>query len=213
MNSSHRLVSTLAVVAGLLAANLGAQTAAGEPGLLGKRYAGADFTYDQFTGSSIDQAMGTAAIVNLPVSRAFDVMVGYSYLDTSGASYGAIDKTLSASLVTHQATEYGTGYFAATLGHAWNNVGGLRPLHDNSLRWGLRAGYEIAIGSRTAVNLGVGYTEAFDRKDERAKVLRGSAELNHWFSREFAGVVSVGYKVIRDFPDAVTYSAGLRWGF
>jgi hypothetical protein len=212
MNSTRPLVP-LAALALLLAAPLVGQTSVDSAGLLGKRYVGADFTYDQFLRSSLDQAMGASAVVNLPVAAALDVMVGYSYLDASGDNYGAIDKTLSASLVTHQKTEYGTGYFAGTLGHAWNNLGAPRPRHDNSALWGLRAGFEIPIGSRTAVNLGVSYSQAFDNNDDRAKILRPAAELNHWFSRDLAGVVSVAYKEVSRSPDAISYSLGLRWGF
>jgi hypothetical protein len=212
-NSSHKFAGALAAVV-LFGTNVFAQAVGPEAGLIGKRYAGADFTYDQFSGSSLDQAMGAAGVVNLPLSPAFDLTVGYGYSDTTGMNFGAIDKTLTGSLLTHRKTEYGTGYFVGTLGHLWSDVNragiGAR---DNGAFWGVRAGYEIGVGARTAVNFSIGFADGFDRENVRADVMRYAAELNHWFSRDVAGVVGVSYRQLKSSADPISYSLGLRWGF
>ena len=213
-NSSRRLFGAVAAAVVMLGSNVFGQTVGPEAGLIGRRYAGADFNYDHFSGSSIDQAMGATAVVNVPLSRVLDLNVGYSYLDTSGPRFGAIDKALSGSLVTHRDSEYGRGYFGATLGHLWNRIE--TPLagpNDNGAFWSLRAGYEIGVGVRTAVNLSFTYADGFDRDNVRADVLRYAAEANHWFSRDVAGVLGVSYRQLKNSADPVSYSLGLRWAF
>lgn len=213
-NSPCRLFGPVAAALVMFGSNALAQTVGPEAGLIGKRYAGADFTCDHFSGSSLDQAMGAGAVVNLPLTRVLDLNVGYGYLDTSGTNFDAIDKTLSGSLLTHRDTEYGTGYFVATLGHLWNRVStpGMDTT-ENGAFWGFRAGYEIGVGPRTAVNLSLGYADGFDRDNARAHVLRFGAEANHWFSRDVAGVFGVSYRQLKNSADPISYSLGLRWAF
>jgi hypothetical protein len=137
---------------------------------------------------------------------------GYNYSDAEGGpGYSAIGKGLSGSYVVHEGTQYGKGYFAATLGHGWNRVkvAGVE-VRDNHAYWGVRAGYEMPLGRSTAVNAGVGYTDPFEGGNS---LLRYYVEGNHWFSRELAGVISVSYKQFNKAPDALSYTAGLRWTF
>lgn len=193
---------------------LSATAAAAEAGLIGKRYAGPDFTYDHFSGSAVDKAFGAAAEANVPLAPAFDLNVRYAYSDATGDNYDAIEKRLGASILTHRLTEYGTAYFAATLGHSWRNVDvfsvGRR---ENGGFWGVRAGYEIPVGRQTAIDAGLGYVDSFERANTSAQVLRYQVSGNHWFSRDFAGVLSVAYSQIKSAPDAISYTAGLRWAF
>ena len=212
MNSPLRIA--IAITAGILfsASSVFAQAVAGEPGLIGKRHAGGDYSYDHYSGSSIDHAHGVAGFVNLPVAANGDVNFGYSYSDAEGGpGYSAIGKGLNGSYIVHERTPYGTGYFGATLGHGWDRVkvAGVEQ-RDNRVYWGARAGYEMPMGRSTAVNLGVSYTDAFR---DGSSLWRYYAEANHWFSRELAGVISASYKQIQKSPDAVSYSAGLRWTF
>jgi hypothetical protein len=212
-NSTLRIAGAAAAVV-LFASNVIAQTVAPEAGLIGRRYAGADFTYDHFSGSSFDKAMGAAAVVNLPLNHKFDLNMGYSYADTSGDNVGAIDKSLNASLVVHNRTEYGTAYFASTLGHLWNRVSGPGVGRtENGAYWGFRAGYEVGVGARSAVNFSLGYADGFDRDNARAHVLRFAAEANHWFSRDVAGVAGISYRQLKESADPIGYSLGLRWAF
>jgi hypothetical protein len=185
-----------------------------EPGLIGKQYFGADYTYDHFNGNTVDHAHGAGGIVNIPASRIIDLTLAYNYYDGSGPGYDQVDKVLAGSVLTHQKTEYGTAYFAGTLGHSWHrldirNVG----VRDNGAFWGVRAGYEIPMGRSTAINAGLGYSRAFDSNLNRNETLRYYAEANHWFSPVVAGVVSASYKQIKNAPDAVGFTAGLRWNF
>lgn len=215
LSSLRRALAFAAAGVSCSSAGLFTPLAAAEAGLIGKRYAGPEFTYNHYSGGTrAEQALGAAALVNLPLMTSLDLGVGYSYLDTSGDAYGAVDKQLTASLLTHRPTELGTAYFAATLGHTWHRVDiagvGMR---NNGALWGVRAGYEVPVGARTAINAGIGYSDAFESENTSAQVLRYFAEANHWFSRDLAGVVSVNYRQIRAASDALSYTAGLRWAF
>lgn len=84
---------------------------------------------------------------------------------------------------------------------------------DNGAFWGVRAGYEIPLGWRTALNAGVGYADAFSSANSRAQVWRYYVEGNHWFSRDVAGILGVSYRQLKASPDALSYTAGLRWAF
>jgi hypothetical protein len=213
-NSPRRLFGTLAAAVAIFATNAFAQAVGPEAGLIGKRYAGADFNYDSYSGSSLDQGMGAAAVLNLPLSRVLDLNVGYSYLDTKGTNFGAIDKALTGSLLTHRDSEYGRGYFMATLGHVWNDVNAPGVGTDeNGGFWSLRAGYEVGVGVRTAVNFSFSYADGFDRDNARAHMLRYAAEANHWFSRDVAGVLGVSYRQLKNSADPVAFTLGLRWAF
>jgi hypothetical protein len=212
MNSSLRIA--IAITAGVLcsAASAVAQSMYNEPGQIGKRYAGGDYTYDNYHDSALDHAHGVTGYVNLPVNAAGDVNFSYAYADAEGGpGYSAIGKGLSGSYVVHEHTQYGTGYFAATLGHGWDRVkvAGIES-RDNHTYWGVRAGYEMPVGRRTAINAGISYADAFK---DGASLTRYYVEANHWFSRELAGVLSASYKQIQKSPDAVSYTAGLRWAF
>lgn len=212
MNSFLRIAIVITAAAALPAVRVSAQAVAGEPGLIGKRYAGFDYSYDHFSGTSIDHAHGVGGFVNLPVSAKADLGFCYTYSDAEGgASYGAIAKALSGSYLVHEKTPYGTGYFAATIGHGWNRVttAGVEQL-DNRAFWGARTGYEIPVGEYTAVNAGISYSDPFKGGNS---LMRFYVEANHWFSRDIAGVLSAGYKQIEKSPDAVSYTFGLRWAF
>lgn len=212
--SSSRLHIARLLAGACLLLSLVAPLGAAETGLIGKRYAGPDFSYDHFSGSRVDKALGAAAEANVPLSPVFDLNLRYSYVDASGDSYDGLEKRLGASLLTHRLTEYGTAYFAATLGHAWQSADVLGvSSRNNSAFWGVRAGYEIPVGTRTAINAGLGYVDSFERDDTSAQVLRYAVEGNHWFSRDLAGVLTVAYRQIKAAPDAVSYTAGLRWAF
>lgn len=207
------------IVAGLMAgASLFyisiAAAAAAETGMIGRRYAGPEFNYDHFSGSAVDKAFGAAAELNLPVGRVYDLNFGYSYADATGDNYDALEKRLTASLLTHRSTEYGTAYFAPSLGHAWRSADVLGVgSRQNGGFWGVRAGYEMPVGSRTAVDAGIGYVDDFERGNTSAQVLSYRVALNHWFSRDLAGITGLTYRQIKAAPDAIRYTLGLRWAF
>lgn len=204
--------SRLSVILGLLAlgSSVMAQSATTEPGLIGKRHAGADFSYDHFNGSAADKALGGFGVVNLPLTSQLDLGFSYRYMDASGDNYDAVDREALASLLVHTGTEYGRAYFAGSLGYGWHRVNSVR---ENDPRWGVRAGYEIPLGRQTAANLGLAYSDAFDSDTSGHQVLRYFAEVNHWFSRDLAGVVSASYRQVKQSPDSVSFTAGLRWAF
>lgn len=213
MHSSRKaLVAAIAGVSLWLSAS--APAVAAEAGLIGKRHAGADFTYDHFSGASVDKAFGAAAEVNLPLATAYDLNVRYGYTDATGDNYDALEKRLGVSLLTHRLTEWGTAYFGGTLGHAWRSTDALGiGTRDNSAFWGARAGYEVPVGRHAAIDAGIGYTDSFERANTSAQVLSYGVSANRWFSSDLAGVLGVTYRQIKAAPDSILYRAGLRWAF
>jgi hypothetical protein len=213
MNSSLRLFGSL-VGLGLFSPPLRAQTSLAEGGLIGKPYAGFDFTYDRYSGSQIDKALGILTVANVPVSPHVDVGLSYQYSDATGPFDGPTDHVLSASVLTFNRTAEGKAYFSATLGHAWrqNNFQNLGT-HDNGAYWAVRAGYEIPLGETSAANLGLGYADGLGGGNYRDATLQYHLEINHWFTPTYAGVLGGHYSQVARAPDFVSYTLGFRWHF
>ena len=190
------------------------QSLKSESGLLGKAHAGAEFTYVDHTGSKLDKARGASADFNVPVSGKVDFGFAYDYSYVSGQNYSVSGNALSASLLTYNRTEYGKAYLLGSLGHAWDHVkvaGGAS--RDNGAIWAVRAGYEVPVADRTAVNAGLGFADAFNGRTTRNPTLEFRVEANHWLSPNVAGVVSAAYRQIKRMPDAALYTVGLRWTY
>lgn len=213
MKPTIKSVVALSVV--LLGARLAAQSLHSEAGLLGKSHAGADFTYIDHTGSKLDKARGASADFNVPVSGKFDFGFGYDYSYVSGRNdYRVSGHALNASLLTYNRTEYGKAYFSGTLGHAWDRVKSLGvSSRENGAIWAVRAGYEVPVAECTAINAGMGFSDAFNGRTTRNPTVEYRIEANHWFNPGFAGVVSAAYHQIKRTPDAALYTVGLRWAF
>jgi hypothetical protein len=211
MNSTHKI---LAVLTGalLLGSSVFAQSGASEAGLIGKRYAGADLGYDHYRSSVLDRGFGGTAIVNAPFNASIDASLAFSPAHISGNGYSANDNNLSATVLTFNRTPEGKAYFSATLGHRWNSVSNAGvDTSDNGAFWGIAAGYEVPISQLTAFNVGLGYSSPFTSSGRHTLSYR--VEVNHWLTGRVAGVVSAAYKQINHSPDALSYTAGLRWLF
>lgn len=211
MNSTKKLFIALLGGGLILSSSLMAQLPASEAGLLGKRYAGVDLTYDYFRSSNrMDDATGGALSYNMPVRPTTDVTFGYAGSSTDGNNFSASNHALTASLVTFNRTSYGKAYFGGTIGHAWDRTTyfGVRE-RDNSAIWGATAGFEVSVGEVTALNAGINYTDSFGGRDRQTILYR--VEATHWLSAKAALVGSAGYKQIKSSPDAIAYTLGLRW--
>lgn len=209
MNSTKPVVLFVAALL-LGASGLQAQlTPNAEAGLIGRRYAGFDFTYDRYNSDVIDYTFGADARTNLPLNDKLDLTFGYDLAHTNDSDHGLNHNALHATLLTYRRNEYGNAYFAGTLGQAWNRVKTFGVLaRDDDAFWALTTGYEIPVGAVTAINLGLSYRDAF--RGNRA-TLQYRAEANHWFSSDFAGVVSASYNQIKNAPDTLLFTAGVRW--
>lgn len=214
MKLTMRMPATIAATLLILHTSLAAQTMNSEAGLIGKRHAGADLTYIDHTGSKLDKARGASADFNVPLSGKVDFGLAYDYSYGSGQNYSVSGSALSASLLTYNRTEHGKAYFSGAVGHAWDRVKvpGMSA-RENGAIWAVRAGYEVPVAERTAVNAGLGYSDAFNGRTTRNQTLEFKVEANHWFSSAVAGVLSAAYQQIKRTPDAALYTAGLRWTF
>jgi hypothetical protein len=213
MKNPIRILATLSA-GWLLAGTAHAQMLQAQPGLLGREYVGADFTYTDYTGSRLEKARGGSAEFNQPLSAKFDAGFGYDYVRTTATNYSVNGNAVRASLLTYNHTEYGKAYFAGTLGHAWDRikVPGAAT-RENGAFWAVRAGYEVPVTDRTAINAGLGYTDAFNGRTTRNETIEYRIEANHWFAPTLAGVVSGAYRQIKRLPDAGVYTIGLRWTY
>ncbi|MBI4625284.1 MAG: hypothetical protein HY736_18945 [Verrucomicrobia bacterium] len=209
MNSTKKVVFAAGALL-LGPGSLPAQPATtAEAGLIGRRHAGLDFTYDHYNSAVIDYAFGAAAALNLPVNRTIDLSFRYDLSHTNDSNYGLNHNALHATVLTYRRNEYGNAYFAGTLGQSWNRLKTFGVLsRDDDALWALSTGYEIPVGAVTAINARLSYGDAFRRNK---KTLRYRLEANHWFSSDFAGVASVSYNQVKNAPDTLLYTAGLRW--
>ncbi len=212
MNSQSRIVAVAAAFLLFLSADVVAAPATSEAGLIGKPYAGVDFTYFDYSGSRYDQAPGGSAKFNVPLSPKYDLGFSYDYSDVSGDQLSLSKHAASLSLLTYNRNEYGRAYFSGSIGHAWDRVtlAGVSD-RDNGMIWSVRAGYEVPMGERTAVNAGIGYADSFDSRTARNDTIDFRVEASHWLNRNLAGIVSGSYHQIKDAPDAILYTIGLRW--
>ena len=214
MTSRIRLLATFAATAVLAGPTVSAQALKSESGLLGKAHVGVEFAYVDHTGSKLDKARGATADFNVPVNGRLDFGLAYDYSYVSGQNYSVSGNALSASLLTYNRTEYGKAYLLGAIGHAWDHVKvpGLSS-RDNGAIWAVRAGYEVPVADRTAVNAGLGFADAFNGRTTRNPTLEYRVEANHWLSDNMAGVISAAYRQIKRMPDAAVYTIGLRWTY
>ncbi len=215
MNSSSKLSATVSAGLLLLATHLSAAVNApvnpAEPGLIGKPVAGVDFSYLDYTGSRLSNTRGGTAEFNVPLSPKYDLGFAYDFSRTSGNDYRVSGNGIAASLLTYNRTEHGKAYFSGSIGHAWDKVKTAgTSTRDNGVIWGVRAGYEVPVGSQTAINAGIGYSDPFDNQLARNATVEYRVEANHWFTPQLAGVIAGAYHQIKDTPDAAVYSIGLR---
>jgi hypothetical protein len=211
-NSSLKAFAALTLGAVLLSSSASAQSK--ESGLLGKRHAGIDLSYGDFTGSRIDDSQGVAVEANTPITPKFDFTVRHEYAYASGNNYGLSSNALSASVLTYNRTEYGKAYFGGGIGHAWDRVkvSGIATRETGAI-WSVRAGYEVPVDDRTAINAGLIFTDAFNGASVRNPTLSFRIEGNHWFANNVAGVISAAYQQVKQMPDSSLFSVGLRWTF
>ncbi len=203
----------LAIVSSCLClSGTGLPAQSGQNGLIGRRHVGAEASYLDFNGASVERARGFALLANLPVRPKYDMGFRYDYASVSGQSVGGTMRSFGGELLTHQPTPYGEAYFAGTLGYAWDSVnvaGGSD--REKGGYWALRAGYEVPLAEPVAVNLSLGFTDAFSGRTIRNQRLEFRGEVNVAFSPRLTGVLSLTYQQIKRSPDGLLYAGGLRW--
>lgn len=211
MNQAPRTLVVIAI--GLCLTGTGLSQSAAT-GLLGRRHAGVDFTHVEFNGTRIDRARGSSLGVNVPFSEKFDLGMDYDHAHLRGRSYSASMKALGVSALLHEPTPYGEAYIEGALGYSWDRVtvAGVATREDGAL-WALRAGYEVPVASRTAVDASLGYSDAFSGRTTRNQRLEFRLQGSHAFTPRLTGVLSIAYQQIKREPDGMLYTGGVRWMF
>ena len=181
-----------------------------DSGLIGKRYLGADLTWEHFHASRYDDAQGAAAEVNLPVNSGLDAAFGYAFSHLTGPGLSGLDHRLSASLLAYNHDEYGKAFFAVALEQPMDRTRVQGILTENSQTlWALGAGLEASLDSDTAVTCRVDYSDTF-KSGSRRPTWRYRVQLNHWFTPIASGVVSLSYNQNKGAPDSLLYTVGVR---
>ena len=206
--------ATIAAAGLLLGTQAGAQDINAKGGLLGKRYAGADFAYTDYKGTTIDDAQGGAAVVNIPLSANYDFGASYDYTYVSGHNQSVSENSLRLSMLAYNRSEYGKAFLAGSLGHGWDRVKSTGTSSDeNGMIWSARIGLEIPYNDQTAVTCSIGYSDAFNSNTTRSARWEYRLEGSYWLSKHIAGLLAVTYHQIKDSPDAAQYTVGVRLGF
>jgi hypothetical protein len=184
-----------------------------EGGLIGKRYAGADLSYQYYHSSRYDNSLDGALLVNNPVAPNVDAIFSYGLSHLMGPNYSRVRNQLSASVLTYAQDEYGKPFFTATLGEAWDTAKSYgAQLSDNSTFWGLGAGIEVGFMGNSAMTYTLSYTDGF-RGSMLNPTWKYGLQLSHWFKPRVAGVASFTYNQISHAPDALQYTVGVRFLF
>ncbi len=183
------------------------------PGLIGKRYGGADVSYEQFRGNRYDQAFGASGNVNLPMIPGIDAAFSFGTAHTSGSSMSLSQQTLTASVLAYNDSEYGKTFFAGTIGQAWGTAKllGVESDRDDTF-WMLGIGLEAPLGNATAITYGLNYCNSF-KNDGRSTTWQYRLQASHWFTARVCGVASLSYNQIKHAPDSVLCALGVRVTF
>ncbi len=204
-------------VALLGGATLFAQTppadSASGPGLIGKRYFGADLTWAHYHSSRYSDAEGASAMVNLPMAPGFDATFAYDFSHLMGTGYSNPQHVLGASVLAYSQDEYGKPFFTAGLTEVMQRprMNGIVNAH-NDAAWTLGAGLESDLDDTLAVTYRIDYTDTFGGSPLNP-AWRYSVQFTTWLTPVVSGVASVSYNQIRHSPNSLLFTLGMRVRF
>jgi hypothetical protein len=213
MHQCRALLTAIVIIGSASLLTPSTASADPDPGLIGQRYVGADLTYAHYHSSRYDHTWGGAADINLPVAPGYDVAFAYDPTHLTGPGYSRYDHSLAATALAYNRDDYGKAFFSATLGQMWDTTRLLSAsYHNDATFWALGTGVEAALNATTAINYHIGYRRSFHGGD-LSPTWRFGVQADHWFTGQWAGVVSADYDMVRHAPDALVYTAGARFRF
>jgi len=212
MITTKQLIGAAALgLATFVTSSLNAQEVADaqSAGLIGKRYAGADFLITD-SRDLADNGYGGSLIFNQPVSEVVDLTGTYSFDQMNGQSTDLTRNVLELGATYYSELEGYKPFMTASLGYGWDKWKFPAPaLNDNDegFLYSIGLGAEVPLSDKTAAVGEVSYQDGLDSGEEDSWGLE--VGLNHWFTDKVALKASV--YVVED--DSVAFRLGARFAF
>jgi hypothetical protein len=212
MITTKQLIGAAALgLATFVTSSLNAQEIANasSSGLIGKRYAGADFLITD-SRDLADNSYGGSLVFNQPVSEVVDLTGSYSYDQMNGQAIDLTRNVLEVGAIYYSQLEGYKPFMSASLGYAWDKWEFPAPLqgdNDEGFLYSIGLGVEVPLSDKTAAVGEVSYQDGMDSGEEDSWGLE--VGLNHWITEKVALKASV--YVVED--DAVSFRLGARFAF
>jgi hypothetical protein len=212
MITTKQLLGAAALgLATLVTSSAIAQTVADSesPGLIGKRYAGADFLLKDFRDIS-DNGYGGTLIFNQPISEVVDLSGSYSFNQVNGETTDLTQNALEAGVVYYSQLDGYKPFMSASLGYGWDKWKFPAPAqgdNDEAFFYSIGLGVEVPLTDKTAAIGEISYQDGVDSDTENSIGLE--VGVNHWFTDKVALKASV--YIVED--DSVSFRIGARFAF
>jgi len=178
-------------------------------GLIGKRYAGADFLLKDFRDIA-DNGNGGTLVLNQPVSDVVDLSGSYSFNQVNGDSIDLTQNTLELGAVYYSQLDGYKPFMSAGLGYGWDKRKFPAPIqgdNDEGFFYSIGLGVEVPLTDKTAAIGEFSYQDGTNSDVEDSWGLE--VGVNHWLTEKFALKASV--YVVED--DSVSFRIGARFAF
>lgn len=178
-------------------------------GLIGKRYAGADFLMKNFRDFA-DNGYGGTLLVNQPVSEVVDLTGSYSFSQVNGDWTDLTQNALELGAVYYSQLDGYKPFMSAGLGYGWDKWKFPAPIkgdNDEGFFYSIGLGVEVPLTDKTAAIGEFSYQDGADSDVEDSWGLE--VGINHWVTDKVALKASV--YIVED--DSVTFRIGARFAF
>jgi hypothetical protein len=179
------------------------------PGLIGKRYVGADFVMKDFRDLS-DNGYGGSVLFNQPMSDVLDLTGSYSYTQVDGQGPDLTQSALDVGAIYYAEKDGYKPFMSASLGYGWDQWKFAAPAqndNDEGFFYSVGFGVEVPLSTNTAAIGQVSYRDGVDSDTEDSFGL--DLGVNHFFTSQFAVKASV--YIVED--DSVSFRIGARFAF
>jgi len=178
--NSIKILGVIAALAAGTSAFAQQAAPATSAGLLGQRYASAEFGVININHFALDQ-FGAGVGVNLPLTANLDLGLGYAH--TWVESFSDIDSDiLSADLTSYFSQGAIKPFGTIALGYDWNDF-------DDGAIWAVRAGFEYDVNPSFSTAISVGYSDDFESGD--ASQWDVDVRAHYWVTRSVAAIATV----------------------
>ncbi|MGC4074826.1 MAG: hypothetical protein QM760_20485 [Nibricoccus sp.] len=179
------------------------------PGLIGKRYAGADFLLKDYRDLA-DNGYGGTLVFNQPISEVVDLSANYAFNQANSQSTDLTQSAISVGAVYYQQLDGYKPFMSAGLGYVWDHWDFPAPTvgdNDEGFSYKIGLGVEVPLTDKTAAIGEVSYQDGIDSGTEESWGIE--LGVNHWFTEKVALKASV--YVVED--DSVSFRIGARFAF
>ena len=178
-------------------------------GLIGKRYAGADFLIKDFRDMA-DNGYGGTLLFNQPISGVVDLTGSYSFNQVNGEAVDLTQNALKVGAVYYSEQDGYKPFMSAGLGYGWDKWKFPSPIqgdNDEGFFYSLGLGVEVPLNDKTAAIGEVSYADGLDSAEEDSWGLE--VGVNHWITDTLA--IKASAYIVED--DSVSFRIGARFAF